>query len=94
MRPIHAARWDKVRPVRHPHSGCGSGSRRSRVTRTILGLSTEVPVGKANGLDHDCVISCDAIVTVPTSSLGHHVGYLLPSQETELADAIRATFDH
>ena len=39
----------------------------SRVTvapSTIRGLSTEVPVGAANGLDHDSVVSCDNIVTV------------------------------
>ncbi|MGH3918878.1 MAG: type II toxin-antitoxin system PemK/MazF family toxin, partial [Pseudonocardiaceae bacterium] len=60
---------------------------------TILGLSTEVPVGAANGLDHDSVISCDNIVTVPKATLGRHIGYLLPAQEADLANAIRAAFD-
>ncbi len=52
-----------------------------------------MPVGSANGLDRDSVVSCDDILTVPTSALGRHIGYLLPPQEAELTDAIRAAFD-
>jgi len=63
------------------------------ITSTIRGLSTEVPVGSANGLDHESVVSCDNIVTVPTSALGRQIGYLLPAQEADLAHAIRAAFD-
>lgn len=63
------------------------------ITSTIRGLSTEVPVGAANGLDHDSVVSCDNIVTLPASTLGRHVGYLLSKQEADLAEAIRAAFD-
>lgn len=97
MRPIHLARLDKSRPVVvltrelvRPHL--------SRVTvapiiSTIRGLSTEVAVGPANGLEHRCVISCDNIVTVPSGALGRQLGYLLPGQEAELAVAIRAAFD-
>ena len=32
-------------------------------------------------------------LTVPTSALGRHIGYLLSPQEAELTDAIRAAFD-
>jgi len=39
------------------------------------------------------VVSCDNIVTVLTSALGRHIGYLLPAQEAALADAIHAAFD-
>jgi mRNA interferase MazF len=63
------------------------------ITTTIRGLSPEVPVGAVNGLDHDSVVSCDNVLTVPTSALGRHVGYLLPSQEPELTEAIGAAFD-
>lgn len=97
MRPIHIARLDKVRPVLiltrelvRPHLNRVTIA---PITSTILGLSTEVSVGPANGLDHDSVVSCDNIVTVPTAALGRHLGYLLPTQETELAQAIRAAFD-
>jgi mRNA interferase MazF len=44
------------------------------ITSSIRGLSTEVPVGSANGLDHESVVSCDNIVTVPTSALDPHLG--------------------
>lgn len=97
MRPIHSARLDKTRPVLiltrelvRPHLTRVSVV---PITSTIRGLSTEVPVGSANGLDHDSVISCDNIVTMPTTALGRQLGYLLPNQEAALAAAIRSAFD-
>src|SRR5438445_8935846 len=96
MRPIHIAQLDKARPVLiltrelvRPHL---TRVTVAPVTSTIRGLSTEVLVGPRNGLDHDSVISCDNIVTVPTTTLGRHIGYLLPQQEPELAEAIRSAF--
>lgn len=97
MRPIHAARLDKTRPVLiltrevvRPHL---SRVTVAPITSTIRGLSTEVPVGPANGLDQASVVSCDNIVTVPVSALGRQLGFLLAEQETTLRDAIRAAFD-
>ena len=97
MRPIHIAQLDKPRPVLvltrevvRPHLTRVSVA---PITTTIRGLSTEVPVGAVNGLDHDSVVSCDNVLTVPVSALGRHVGYLLPSQEPELTEAICAAFD-
>ena len=97
MRPIHAARLDKARPVVvltrelvRPHMARVTVA---PITTTVRGLSTEVPVGPANGLDYACVVSCDNIVTVPKSALGRQLGYLLPSQEAALTAAIRAAFD-
>jgi mRNA interferase MazF len=97
MRPIHIAHLDKARPVLiltrelvRPHLTRVSIA---PITSTVRGLSTEVPVDGANGLDHDSVVSCDNIVTVPKSALGRHIGFLLPDQETKLAEAIRAAFD-
>ena len=49
--------------------------------------------GVALGIGHDCAVSCDNIVTVPASTLGRLIGYLLPQQEAELAEAIRTAFD-
>ena len=63
------------------------------VTTTSRGLSTEVPVGPANGLGAQGVVNCDNIVTVPASALGRQVGVLLPVQEAALTDAIHAAFD-
>jgi len=97
MRPIHSARLDKTRPVLiltrevvRPHL---SRVTVAPITSTIRGLSTEVPVGPANGLDRDSVVSCDNIVTVPVSALGRQLGFLLTGQEAALAEAIRAAFD-
>lgn len=97
MRAIHVVQLDKVRPALvltrefvRPHMNRVTVA---PITSTIRGLSTEVSVGESNGLDHGSVISCDNIVTVPTSTLGRLIGYLLPRQEGELADAIRTAFD-
>jgi mRNA interferase MazF len=97
MRPIHTARLDKTRPVLvltrervRPHL---TRVTVAPITSTIRGLSTEVPVGQANGLDHACVVSCDNIVTVPVALLGPQVGFLLDEQETALTQAIHAAFD-
>ncbi|HTA11672.1 MAG TPA: type II toxin-antitoxin system PemK/MazF family toxin [Streptosporangiaceae bacterium] len=97
MRPIHAARLDKARPVLiltrelvRPHLDRVTVA---PITTTIRGLSTEVPLGPANGLDYPCVISCDNIVTVPKSALGRQIGFLLPAQEAALTAAIHAAFD-
>lgn len=97
MRSIHIAQLDKARSVLiltrelvRPHL---SRVTVAPITSTIRGLSTEVPVGDDNGLDHDSVVSCDNIVTVPTSTLGRRLGYFLPRQEPALADAVRKAFD-
>ena len=63
------------------------------ITGTVRGLSTEVLVGPANGLDHKSVVRCDIIVTIPVSALGRQLGFLLPEQEAQLAEAIRTAFD-
>jgi mRNA interferase MazF len=97
VRPIHTARLDKTRPVVvltrelvRPHLARVTVA---PITTTVRGLSTEIPVGPANGLDHACVVSCDNVVTVPKSALGPQIGYLLPAQEAALTTAIHAAFD-
>lgn len=97
MRPIYLAHLDKTRPVViltreivRPHL---SHVTVAPVTSTVRGLSTEVGVGPANGLDHDSVISCDAITSIHSSALGRQVGALHPGQDLELAAAIVNAFD-
>jgi mRNA interferase MazF len=97
VRPIHTVQLDKARPVVvltrelvRPHMARVTVA---PITTTVRGLSTEIPVGPANGLDNACVVSCDNIVTVPKSALGRQIGYLLPAQETALTEAIHAAFD-
>ena len=97
MRPIHLCRLDKVRPVLvltrevvRPHL---HNVTVAPITSRIRGLSTEVVVGRANGLDHDRVVSCDNVTTVPVGQLLAPIGFLLPSQEEQLTTAIVAAFD-
>ena len=97
MRPIHTAQLDKSRPVLvltrelvRPHLARVTVA---PITTAVRGLSTEVPVGSANGLQTDGVVSCDNIVTVPTTALGRQIGFLLPAQEDTLTAAIHAAFD-
>lgn len=97
MRPIHTAELDKARPVLVLTRDLVRPYMRrvtvAPITTTARGLSTEVPVGAANGLDGDCVMSCDNIVTIPASALGRRIGALLPAQEEALTEAIQAAFD-
>jgi len=44
------------------------------------GLSTQVPVGPAEGLKHDCGIYCDELVSLPKNRLMHFVGALSPDK--------------
>lgn len=97
MRPIHRARLDKTRPVLvltrelvRPHLNTVTVV---PITTTVRGLSTEVALGMANGLEDQCVVACDHITTIPVAGLGEQIGRLLDHQEPELSDAIRAAFD-
>ncbi|MGK2937040.1 MAG: type II toxin-antitoxin system PemK/MazF family toxin [Solirubrobacteraceae bacterium] len=97
MRPIHTAQLDKARPVLvltrdlvRPHLATVTIA---PITTTIRGLSTEVPVGVANGLDGPSVVSCDNVTTIPKARLGAQIGILIEAQEQALSEAIRAAFD-
>jgi len=97
VRPIHSAKLDKSRPVlvltRELVRIHLTRVTVAPITTTARGLSTELPVGPDNGLDGHGVVSCDNIVTVPTSALGPQIGFLLDSQEAALSAAIHAAFD-
>ena len=97
MRPIHVARLDKPRPVLvltrevvRPHMNTVTVA---PITATIRGLSTEVQVGEANGLDTRSVVACDHVTTIPKDALGSRIGLLIDEQEDELTEAIHAAFD-
>ena len=97
MRPIHLARLDKSHPVLiltrelvRPHMNTVTVA---PITTTIRGLSTEIVVGTANGLDDRCVVACDHVTTIPVTALGRQVGLLLDEQEADLTRAIHAAFD-
>ena len=54
------------------------------------GLSTEVPVGPDEGLTRESSIHCEALISVPKSTLRHFVGRLAPSRSIELDRALVA----
>jgi mRNA interferase MazF len=97
MRPIHLARLDRTRPIliltRDVVRPYLSRVTVAPITSTIRGLSSEVPVGAANGLDRPSVVSCDNILTVPVEAVGRRLGVLLVEQEAALSAAIHAAFD-
>lgn len=97
MRPIHTARLDKVRPVvlltREQVVPYLARVSVAPITSTVRGLSTEVTVGTANGLDRDSVISLDNVATIDRHTLGPVIGYLTASQERDLARAVVAAYD-
>ena len=97
MREICLVRLDKTRPAlvltREAARGAMTKVTVAPITSTVRGLSSEVPVGPDNGLDHACVVSVDNVLTVPASALGRTVGYLRPAQEAVLARAMVLAYD-
>ncbi|MCL2804293.1 MAG: type II toxin-antitoxin system PemK/MazF family toxin [Micrococcales bacterium] len=97
MRPIVLVRLDKTRPAliltRSVALDHLSKVTIAPITSTVRGLSTEVSLDSANGLDHPCVASCDNLTTVPTSAIVRQIGLLLDSQEADLTRAIACAFN-
>lgn len=97
MREIRLVRLDTTRPAviltREPARPAMSKVTVAPITSTVKGLSSEVLVGPHNGLDHECAIALDNVITVPTSLLGRTVGYLTAEQEIDLARAIVVAYD-
>ncbi|MDG3009681.1 type II toxin-antitoxin system PemK/MazF family toxin [Rhodococcus sp. D2-41] len=97
MREVCLARLDKTRPVlvltREAARSAMTKVTVAPITSTVKGLSSEVPVGPANGLDHDCVVALDNVVTVPVAILGRTLGFLNSDQERTLARAMVLAFD-
>lgn len=97
MREISLVRLDKTRPAlvltRDAARAAMTKVTVAPITTTMKGLSSEVRVGPENGLDHDCAVSLDDVVTVPVEALGRVVGYLRPEQEAALAKAVVLAYD-
>ena len=97
MREICLARLDKSRPVlvltREAARAAMTKVTVAPITSTIMGLSSEVPVGPDNGLEQKSVVSLDNVVTIPAHLLGRTVGFLTSEQEAGLARAIVLTYD-
>ena len=97
MREICLVRLDTTRPALVLTRGVARGAMTkvtvAPITTTVKGLSSELRVGPDNGLDHDCAVALDNVLTVPTSLLGRTVGYLTAEQEVQLARAVVLAYD-
>jgi mRNA interferase MazF len=97
LREICLVRLDKTRPALVLTRGNARGAMTkvtvAPITTSIKGLSSEVLVGPDNGLDHDCAVSLDNVLTVPVAALGRTVGYLSGEQEAQLARAVVLAYD-
>ena len=97
MREICLVRLDKTRPAliltREAARAAMTKVTVAPITTTIKGLSSEVRVGPDNGLDHECVVALDNVVTIPVNLLGRTVGHLSAEQEAQLARAVVMAFD-
>lgn len=97
MREICLVRLDKTRPAliltRHAARGAMTKVTVAPITTTIKGLSSEVRVGPENGLDHECAVALDNVVTVSVDLLGRTVGYLSAEQEAALARVVVLAYD-
>ena len=97
MRTIAAVRLDKNRPAliltRASKLHLLVWVTVAPITSTVRGITSEIPVGPRNGLDHECVVSCDNITTVRREAVGDTLGLLFDDQEPELARAISDAFD-
>ena len=97
MRTIASVQLDKRRPAliltRQSKLHLLTWVTVAPITSSIRGITSEVLVGPRNGLDHECVVSCDNITTVRMSALGNTIGLLFDDQEGELARAISDTFE-
>jgi mRNA interferase MazF len=97
VREICLVRLDKTRPAlvltREAARGAMTKVTVAPITTTVKGLSSEVRVGPDNGLDHDCAVALDNVVTVPVNLLGRTLGYLSSEQEAELARAVVLAYD-
>ena len=97
MREICLVHLDKTRPAlvltRQAARSAMTKVTVAPITSTVKGLSSEVRVGPHNGLDHECAVALDNVVTIPTDLLGRTVGYLSAAQELELARALVLAYD-
>ena len=97
MREICLVRLDKTRPAlvltREAARDAMTKVTVAPITTTAKGLSSELLVGADNGLDHDCVVALDNVITVPVNLLGRTVGHLSAEQEAQLARAVVLAYD-
>ena len=61
----------------------------AQVTTTIRNIPVEIPLGKKEGLPHECVANVDTITTIPKSFLAERVGMLSSEKIERINQAIK-----
>jgi len=59
------------------------------VTSTIRDIPSEVPLSRADGMNHDCAVNCDHLQTVSKANIGTLITTLTQDRLAEIRDAIR-----
>jgi mRNA interferase MazF len=89
---VWLAQLDKVRPLivltRDPLAGLLNAVIAAPVTSTVRGLSTEVPVGLADGVRHASVANLDNVQLVARGRLIRRVGRARPATLTSICAAL------
>lgn len=90
---VWLADLDKRRPIivltRDPMGRYLNAVLAAPVTSTVRGLSTEVPVGPADGIRRAAVANLDNLQLVPREALHKRVGMVRPDTLTQLCEALR-----
>lgn len=63
------------------------------VYTSYQGLSTQVPVGIEDGLKHASSIHCDALMSLPKTTLTHFIDTLSPEKVHAVNQALRIAVD-
>ena len=63
------------------------------LTRTIREIPSEVALGEADGLPHECAVNCDHIQTVSRSRIGPQIVTLTARKMREVGEAIAFALD-
>ena len=62
------------------------------VTQTIRGISSEVPLGRSDGMPRRCVVNLDDVLTIPmvivTDRISHHKADARQDGASETSDAV------
>lgn len=60
------------------------------VTRTVRGLVSELPLGRADGVPTDCVVNFDNIHTIPSHTFRRRITVLAPTRMAEACRTLQA----
>ena len=94
---VWLAEVDKTRPVivltRSPMGRYLKAVLVAPVTSTVRGVSTEVPVGPADGIRVDSVANLDNTQLLPRSRLVRRVGRATPDTMARLCEALAIAVD-